>query len=50
MITLFSSFAGVLLTLLVLSSHVLAQRRRGDIAVVARADSAHSGSYPAAVE
>ena len=35
MITLFSSFAGVLLTLLVLSGHVLAQRMRGDIAVVA---------------
>lgn len=35
MVTLFSSFAGALLTLLVLSGHVLAQRMRGDVAVVA---------------
>lgn len=35
MTTLLSSFAGVLLTLLVLSGHALAQRMRGDLAVVA---------------
>lgn len=35
MTTLFSSFAGALLALLVLSGHVLAQRMRGDVAVVA---------------
>ncbi|MBP0465201.1 hypothetical protein J5Y09_14845 [Roseomonas sp. PWR1] len=33
MTTLFASFAGALLTLLVLSGHVLAQRMRGDLAV-----------------
>lgn len=35
MTTLFISSAGALLTLLVLSGHVLAQRMRGDLAVVA---------------
>lgn len=35
MVTLFSGFGGVLLTLLVFSGHVLAQRMRGDVAVVA---------------
>ena len=34
MTVLFTSLAGVLLTLLVLSGHVLAQRMRGDLAVV----------------
>jgi hypothetical protein len=35
MTTLFSSLAGVLLTLLILSGHALAQRMRGDLAFVA---------------
>lgn len=35
MVTLFSGFGGVLLTLLVFSGLVLAQRMRGDVAVVA---------------
>ena len=35
MTTLFSSFAGALLILLLLSGHILAQRMRGDLAVVA---------------
>lgn len=35
MITLGSSFAGALLTLLVLSGSVIAQRMRSDLAVVA---------------
>lgn len=34
MTTLFTSLAGTLITLLVLSAHVLAQRMRGDVAVV----------------
>jgi len=35
MVTLFSSFVCVLLTLLVFSGLILAQRMRGDVAVVA---------------
>lgn len=35
MMTLVSSFAGALLTMLVLSGYVLAQRMSGDVAVVA---------------
>ena len=35
MSTVFISFSGALFTLLVLSGHVVAQRMRGDLAVVA---------------